>query len=112
MIDTYRFGNIVIDGRRYTFDVIIYPDRVDGNWWRREGHRLQVEDLAEIVRAKPEVLVVGTGDPGLMDVPPETRGYLQAQGIELIVETTGQACQTYNRLSGSRKVIAALHLTC
>jgi hypothetical protein len=28
MIDSYDFGAIVIDGKRYSSDVIIYPDRV------------------------------------------------------------------------------------
>jgi hypothetical protein len=42
-IESYRFGEIVIDGRRYSNDVIIYPDRVDGKWWREEGHSLVPE---------------------------------------------------------------------
>jgi hypothetical protein len=32
-IESYHFGEIVIDGRRYSSDVIIYPDRVEGQWW-------------------------------------------------------------------------------
>ncbi|MFQ6091686.1 MAG: Mth938-like domain-containing protein [bacterium] len=112
MIDSYRFGEIVIDGERYTSDVIIYPDRVDANWWRKEGHRLSVGDLKGIVETRPEVLVVGTGDAGVMEVPVETKEYLEAGGIKLITERTGQACQTFNRLVGSGNVIAALHLTC
>ena len=58
-IDSYRFGEIVIDGRRHSKDVIIYPDRVRGHWWRKEGHFLALEDLAEVLQAPPEVLVVG-----------------------------------------------------
>lgn len=111
-IQNYRFGSIIIDGQRYSSDVIIYPDRVDDRWWRKEGHLLQVEDLEEVIQARPEVLVVGTGNPGLMEVLPETQEYLQAQGIELIVQPTDQAWQTYNRLSSSRRVVAAFHLTC
>lgn len=112
MIESYSFGRIVIDGQAYTSDVIIYPDRVDAHWWRKEGHRLDRHDLTEVVAEKPEVLVVGTGHSGLMGVPEETRKYLESEGIEVIAEVTGQAYQTYNRLSGSKKVIAALHLTC
>ena len=112
MIEDYRFGHIVIDGREYTSDVIVYPDRVDASWWRKEGHLLQIEDLEEVVQAQPEVLVVGTGNPGLMEVPQETREYLRSRGIELIVQPTPQAWQTYNRLSSQRRTVAALHLTC
>lgn len=112
MIDSYRFGRIVIDGETYTSDVIIYPDRVDGSWWRSEGHSLCIEDLNALVEENPEVLVVGTGDPGHLRVRSETREFLNSKGIELIVEPTSGACKTYNELSKTRRVVAALHLTC
>jgi len=111
-IESYQFGNITIGGKTYTSDVIIYPDRVDSSWWRKQGHRLSIEDLKGIMEAEPEVLVVGMGSPGLMRVPPETRDYIEARGIELVVEPTDKAWKTYNRLKDSRKVVAALHLTC
>ncbi len=111
-IDSYRSGNIIIDGNTYTSDVIIYPDHVDGSWWRKQGHRLSIDDLRGILEARPEVLVVGMGSPGLMQVPPETSDHIEAQGIELVVEPTDKACKTYNLLKDSRRVVAALHLTC
>jgi len=112
-IEDYRFGRIVIDGRPYTSDVIVFPDRVKDGWWRNEGHELCLADLEEVVQEKPEVLVVGTGKSGLMRVLPKTEEYLEQQGIKLKVERTAQACQTFNRLCGSgEKVVAALHLTC
>ncbi len=112
MIDSYGFGRIVIDGASYTSDVIVYPDRVDGSWWRKEGHSLHIDDLKAIAKENPEVLVVGTGNPGLLRVPRETRDFLNSKGIELIAEPTKRACQTYNELSKSKRVVAALHLTC
>ena len=48
----------------------------------------------------------------MMVVPKETREHLASLGIELICETTDRACHTYNQLLKSKKVIAALHLTC
>jgi hypothetical protein len=45
MITSYDFGHIIIDGKRYTSDLIVFPDRVKVGWWRKEGHRLQLEDL-------------------------------------------------------------------
>jgi hypothetical protein len=113
MIDSCDFGRIVIDGRRYTSDVIVFPDRVRNSWWRKEGHRLHVEDIeGALQEEKPEVLVVGTGYSGLMKVLPETENYLKSKGIELIVQSTREACKTFNRLVKSKRVIAALHLTC
>jgi hypothetical protein len=111
-IESYQFGEIVIDGRRYSADVIIYPDRIDSQWWRKEGHSLVPADLWEVLQAPPEILVIGQGSPGRMDVPAETRRKFEEAGIEVIVEPTTQACDTYNRLRGKRRVVAALHLTC
>ncbi len=115
MIDSYEFGRIVIDGRRYTSDVIVFLDRVLDGWWRKEGHHLNVEDLKEILDAepKPEVLVVGTGYSGLMKVSNEVKETLSSRRVELIFEPTEQACKTFNELLESgRRVIAAFHLTC
>ena len=112
MIESYEFGRIVIKGKRYTTDVIIYPDHVEDNWWREEGHSLSPVDLWAIVQAEPEVLVVGTGRSGLMRVLPEAEEYLREQGIRLIAERTTEAVRIYNQLCQSTKVVAALHLTC
>jgi len=112
MIESYDFGRIVINGRKFGSDLVIFPDRVNGNWWRKEGHILSVDDIEEIVDAKPEVLVVGTGYSGLMKIHPQTERYLKSSGIELIAAKTEKACKIYNELSKSRRVVAAFHLTC
>ncbi len=112
IIDSYHFGQIVINGKNYTSDVIIFPDRVGSEWWRQSGHELCLEDIAEVLTDHPEVLIVGTGESGLMRVLPETKQSTEAQGIKLIAETTDKACQTYNQLCHSQRVVAALHLTC
>lgn len=112
MIESYHFGQITINGNKYSRDVIIFPDHVEDGWWRREGHRLSLEDLQEVFEVKPEVLVIGTGYSGLMKVPQDVRDYVTTKNIELVVENTRRACQTYNRLCQSKKVLAAFHLTC
>lgn len=113
MIDSYSFGRITINGKWYTNDVIVFPNHVQDNWWRKQGHRLQVKDIETVVKEKPEVLVVGTGYYGLVKIPAETVEYLKSKGVELIAQKTRDACTTYNRLVESgEKAIAALHLTC
>ncbi len=111
-ITDYSFGRITIDGKTYTSDVIIYPDRVDPSWWRKEGHLLQIPDLTEIVNAKMHVLIVGTGYYGAMQTPKETIDYLKLKKIELYAEKTAKAVKLYNDMSAKQPVIAALHLTC
>jgi hypothetical protein len=112
MIDSYSFGRITVNGRQFSSDVIIYPDRVDPSWWRREGHKLCMEDLEAVVRAQPEVLVIGQGKPGLMAVGADLIARLNRLGIEVHAATTSKAVTLYNALSPDKKVVAALHLTC
>ncbi len=111
-IDNYRFGQIVVGGEKYTSDVIISPDSVRSNWRRETGHQLCLGDIADIIKESPEVLVVGAGAFGLVKVLPEVQKDIKARGIELIVENTDKACETYNQLCQERRVVAALHLTC
>ena len=111
-IDHYRFGSITIEGRTYTSDVIIYPDRVDASWWRKEGHYLQKADLAGIVAAKPGLLIVGTGAHGVMSVPESTVAFLESHKISVIIEKTDKAVELFNKQPQGKKVVAALHLTC
>ena len=112
MINSYEFGHIVVDGKSYTSDIIIYPQKINTHWWRKEGHLLLPQDIKEALKEKPEVLIIGTGNFGLMKVPPKTLKYIKSKGIEVKVEPTRLACQLYNGIYSSQKTIAALHLTC
>ncbi|HDQ06596.1 MAG TPA: hypothetical protein ENN36_07740 [Candidatus Bathyarchaeota archaeon] len=112
MIDSYDFGRITINGKHYTTDLIVFPEKIKADWRRKKGHCLQIADLKEVLEAKPEVLVVGTGHSEMMKVPPETRKRIESEGIELVVQKTAEACKTFNRLAESRTVVAVLHLTC
>lgn len=111
-IEHYSFGKITINGKTYTSDVIIYPGRVDSSWWRKEGHYLQVVDLTDVINAKPEVLIIGTGYSGVMVVPKETISHLESKGIEVHVARSEKAVEMFNKLQKEKIAIAALHLTC
>ena len=115
MIESYDFGSIVISGKKYTSDVIVFPERVIDDWWRKEGHRIYVDDLKEILNceSKPEMLVVGTGYYGLVKISPEVETTLKSQKIELVAQLTKEACQTFNKfLKSNSRVVGAFHLTC
>jgi hypothetical protein len=112
LIDNYRFGHITINNKKYTTDVIILPGFVKSNWWRSQGHKLSMDDIIDIIKQPPEILIIGTGSEGVMQVPDSVNKQITELGIQLIVEKTGEACKLYNELSRSKKVVAALHLTC
>ena len=110
-IEGYEFGRVTIDGREETRDVIVLPDRVVRDWWRRDGHGLVLEDLDEVLAELPERLLVGTGAHGRLRPDPGTLETLRARGVEVEVIPTAEAVRRYAELD-PRTTAAALHLTC
>jgi hypothetical protein len=112
-IDSYLFGRITVDGRDYTSDVILYPDRVDHSWWRKEGHVFHPEDVPDVLNRPPDILIIGTGYFGVMRVPKETLDELASRGIEVKAMKTAKAVEVYNSFRDQQAtVVAALHITC
>ena len=112
-IEDFSFGRIVVDGVAYTSDIKIMGGKVIAGWWRKSGHKVEIEDIQEMVDAHPEVLVIGKGDPGLMQTSESLRELLKSNEIELIEEKTVKAVQTFNRLSQTGKaVFAGFHVGC
>jgi hypothetical protein len=112
-IDQYRFGHVDIEGHSYDADVIIFPGHVQERWWRQEGHSLAREDLETVLAEKPDVLVVGTGYYGRMQIPEETLKTLRSAGVDVRIEKTSSAVEAFNRLQREcARIVAALHLTC
>jgi hypothetical protein len=111
-IEAYDFGAVTIDGVTYTADLKIIDGKVIPNWWRVEGHNLLVDDIGDILSERPDIVVVGTGHSGLMQVSDEVRQALVRAGIQLVAKPTGEACGIFNDLSASKRVAFAAHLTC
>jgi hypothetical protein len=111
IVTDYRFGHVVVDGEEHTRDLIVLPTRVVGNWWRREGHSLFLEDLEDVADELPAHLLVGCGASSQMRPDPETVEALRGRGIEVEVLPTAEAVRRYGELDPMRAA-AALHLTC
>jgi hypothetical protein len=113
-IEDYRFGRVVVDGEEHSRDVIVLPERVVGDWWRRDGHSLVIEDLAEVLDELPERLVVGCGADGRLHPHPSVVDALAARGVEMEALPTAEAVRRYEELRSENPAAtaAALHLTC
>jgi hypothetical protein len=114
MIDHYTTGShMTVRGTRYRKDLKIIHGEVMGNWWRKEGHRLAVGDIDDILTASPQILVIGTGYAGNMRVPDTVRQTLADHQIKVIAQTTAEATTTFNRLVDEVIDVAGdFHLTC
>ncbi len=111
-ISDYRFGKIVIDNRTYTSDVIICGPEVLGNWWRRQGHRVEIEDLDRVSLKTGDHLIIGTGYNDCVVVSGELVEYCRKNEVILESMPTPQAVKRLNILSGEQNLIGAFHLTC
>ena len=110
-IEEYSFGHVVVDGEPHSRDVIVLPERVVGDWWRRDGHSLVIEDLGEVLDELPGRLIVGCGANGRLHPHPSVVDALRERGVEMEALPTGEAVRRYGELDPSRTA-AALHLTC
>ena len=113
MITEFSFGRIVVDGKTYTDDIKIIDGKVISDWWRKKGHRVEIEDISDILESKPDILVIGRGTPGLLKSTASLREYLAARHVELIEKKTPKAIAAFNQLfQQGRKVAAGFHISC
>ena len=108
----YTFGRIVIEDKVYTSDCIICKDRIVSNWWRNEGHLLQLCDIEDILDNDIKTLIVGTGYNNMMKVDDSIRIYCKNNEIILVDFPTQRAIDYYEHLKDKDRAILALHLTC
>jgi hypothetical protein len=110
-LEDYSFGRLTVDGHEHTRDLIVLPDRVVGDWWRREGHSLALADLDEVLDELPGRLVLGVGAHGRLRPDPEVIAELERRGVHVESLPTDAAVRRYGELD-QRTTAAALHLTC
>ncbi len=109
-IEDFSFGKIVIDGERYTDDIILIDKEIRSGWWRNRAHTVSKNDLAPVIDFEPELLIIGTGSSGRMDVPTSLYGELK---FKIESYPTNKACKRYNELiKKEMKLAGAFHLTC
>ena len=112
-IEAYSFGRMIIDGKQYTSDLLIYPDgRVEDAWYRKKGHELSTGDISGLIQAGPEIIIAGTGASGLMKPEKDLEKRLVQKGIRFISLPSIEAVERYNNLSLEKPVGACFHLTC
>jgi hypothetical protein len=114
MIDSYSFGKMTVNGKKFRKDLMILPDgSVLSPWIRKSGHRLTLEDLRPVLDSDADMLVIGTGKPGLMRPHATLVQDLQEKGITAMVMSSKRAVEKFNALAGTAKEVAAcFHLTC
>lgn len=110
-IENAFFGSIMIDGKKYSKDLVV---SWDGEILERDRtHKFGKNELGELMLKDPEAIVIGTGNSGLMQVDQDAKVHANLNGVDVIVAKTPEAIRHFNSLARTRKkVIAVLHATC
>ena len=113
MIDAFAFGSMVIDGRSYRSDLIIFPDgRVQDSWRRLQGHVLSKQDIATLIESEPVLIIAGAGVNERMKPERTLERFLFQKNIRFMIGPNSQAVNWYNEEYKDQKVGACFHLTC
>lgn len=111
-LTNYTFGQVTVDGRVHTHDLVVRGNRIYTDWRRRQGHALVPEDIEPYLLPDTTLLIVGCGAMGRLMVPEEMVKWADARGITLKSLPSGEACDYFNRLPSTDGAVLGLHLTC
>ena len=111
-----KFGEIEVEGKRYTQDVVIDGGKVRK---RKKGPSKQFREkfghtplsAGEDIPWGGKQLIVGTGAHGALPVMDEVLAEAKGRGIEVIAAPTSEACQLLEEVKKGQ-AYAILHCTC
>ena len=115
-IDELIFGSIVVEGKKYRRDILIFAD---GTVKKRKGgflmfgsHEIKRRELEELSQGQPETVIVGTGTNGAARITPEAESWAKGKKLSLLVQPSYDAVAKVNELAEQQKVAALIHITC
>jgi len=112
-IDGIGFGWISVNNVHYNHDIIISTDGKIKNRFedfKGDSHILSKDEVEKVIGSGAEIIVVGTGQSGIMSISEQAKEFLAKQKIKIIAEPTPNAIKTYNSLAV--KKCAIFHTTC
>ena len=114
-----RFGSITVGGTVFRYDVIVRPD---GRVKRRKkklskavygtSHTISRQE-AKYVRKQAsdaDVLIVGSGQYGNVELSPEAAAYLKRKKCKVVLAPTPKAIGIWS--AGKGRAIGLFHVTC
>lgn len=111
-----EWGEITVTGVGKFKDAKVLPDSVREWDWGETGTRhtpgIQPADVAELIEAGAEAVVLSLGMELRLSVMPETLDLLKERGIEVHTARTDDAVDLYHELSAAKPTGALLHSTC
>lgn len=111
------WGYLEIEGIGRVRDAKLWPGGGRAWDWNETGtdHTpgISPDDVAELLEYDPEVVVLGLGREGALQVQPEAQASLERGGVAVVKQETADAIEHYNALAAEGRMVAALiHSTC
>ncbi len=119
-INSTEFGNVVIDNKKYNQVLIIGDSVMERDYNKLEelfstSHEIGDWEVEELLKENPEIIVIGTGQNGAMEVDKPAANLRKQAGkeIEVITAETPKAIEIYNqKTKQGKRVNALIHTTC
>jgi len=112
-----NFGSITINGKIYTYDVII---RLNGVVEKRKkklskavygsSHTISAGEAAYIYENGAEKLILGSGQYGMANLSEEASAFFKERGCQVEVLGTPEAINAWNQ--SEEGTIGLFHITC
>jgi len=109
-IDDVSFGEVIVDGKTYYSDVIVYWNGAVEMMPKK--HTFGKEDFDALAYHGPDTIIIGCAERGDVAVEDGAKMAAEKAHMDLFIERTPQATRLFNSLvSAKRKVIAVIHTT-
>jgi hypothetical protein len=111
-IQEYKIGSFLINNKRYLSDIKIVNKR-PFYWNDRNRYNLEESNLNDLFKAKPEVIIIGTGASGMLKVSQDIKEMIKERNTGVVVEPTPQAVKSFNKaVKANLNVAAIMAATC
>lgn len=117
-IDSTKFGQIIIDRKKYRQVLIMGGVVEERDGVRLENlfgtsHKIGDWEIEKLFSNNPEAIIIGTGQDGMLDFDEQQFSQAKEKGIEVLSAPTPKAIKIYNeKVSAGQRVNALVHTTC
>lgn len=108
----------MIDGKKYSQVLIVGGSVVERDYEKLKelfgtSHKIGDWETETLLKENPEIVVVGTGQDGKLEVDKNFLERVKEKGVEIIAQITPEAIKIYNeKAQAGKRVNALIHTTC
>lgn len=117
-IDKITWGKIKVDNKEF-HDILISGDKVEERDYPKleeffgTSHEIGKWEVDKLFENEPQVILIGTGWAGVVNVPNVIKEDAQKKNLEYLEYKSKKAVKEYNKLvAKGLKVNALIHSTC